>query len=285
MRFGLFCSLRDNAHSTNRTFRLASLSRERVVQTARQNLEDLPPLIDYCVRHDIGMFRLGNAIVPFASHIGFDPAWWEELEPLFETARHRIEGSGVRLSIHPGQFIQLGSPRSEVVEASLRELAYAHRVLQLLGDNPQGVITLHVGAAHGDHHATMARFIQTFHANDWLGRFLALENDEFHFCAGQTLEVANACGIGMIFDIFHHSINPSEVCFKTIKASWGVKRPKLHISSQAPGGKRGMHADWIDPEDFESLLRFLGDDARNVDVMIEAKAKEDAIAALQSQKW
>ncbi len=285
MRYGLFCSLRDNTLSTNRTFRLASLCRERVLGTVAQNLEDLPRIMEFCVHREIGMFRLGNAVVPFASHTGFDPVWWEELEPLFERAYKRIEGCGVRLSIHPGQFIQLGSPKAEVVEASLRELAYAHRVLQWLGDDAQSVITLHVGAAYGDHHATMERFIQTFHAHSWLGRFLALENDEWHFSAAQTLEVANACGIGMIFDIFHHSINPSNICFKAIKASWGAKRPKLHISSQAPQGKRGMHADWIEPEDFRALLRFLGEDEKHVDVMIEAKAKEDAIMALRSQKW
>lgn len=281
MRLGLFCSLRDGSLTTNRTCRLASLDALKVKSIVTKNLDDLPRLVAFCESNDIGMFRLGNSLVPFASHSRFDPAWWEALLPLFETARQRIKGSNVRLTIHPGQFIQIGSPKESVVASSLRELEYCTKVLDLLGSDTQSVMTLHVGGAHGDHEATMQRFIATFHDNPWLGKYLALENDEFHFNALQTLETAKACGIGMIFDWFHHQINPSEVLWRDIEASWGSKRPKLHLSSQAPNGRTGQHADFIDPQNFHALKLFLGDAAARVDLMVEAKAKEDAVTVLQ----
>ncbi|MBV5277661.1 MAG: UV DNA damage repair endonuclease UvsE [Campylobacteraceae bacterium] len=275
MRFGLFCSTKDNILSTNRSFKLMSLSKERLFQTVRQNLEDLPHILALCEARGITLFRLGNAIVPFASHSAFDMTWWKELEPFFEEARLTCKAYSTRLSIHPGQFIQLGSPNPLVVEASLRELAYCTKVLDMLGAQ-EGVITLHVGGVHGNKEATMERFYTVFKENPWLKPYLALENDEYNFNALETLHLAKRCGIGMIFDSFHHSINPSAVSWMSIKQSWDGKRPKVHISSQGEG-KVGMHAPFISQEDWETLCTFLGDDKHSIDIMVEAKAKEEAI--------
>jgi len=165
------------------------------------------------------------------------------------------------------------------VESSLRELVYCHKVLEMLGSE-DGVITLHIGGAHGDKEATMQRFYDVFTGNIWLKKYLALENDEYNFNAKQTLRLAKRCDIGMIFDIFHHSINPSDIEWKSIAASWKEKRPKMHISSQGDG-KIGTHAAFINKDDFETLLAFVGSDAEYVDIMVEAKAKEDAIEMLK----
>jgi len=280
MRFGLFCSTQDNTLSTNRSFKLASLSKERLFETVKQNVEDLPSLLELCKKRGYTLFRLGNAIVPFASHPSFEETWWEELTPLFEKARLTCKTSDVRLSIHPGQFIQLGSPNPLVVEASLKELSYCTKVLELLGSQ-EGVITLHVGGAHGDKVATMERFYTVFLAHPWLTKYLALENDEYNFNAKETLSLAKRCGIGMIFDHFHHSINPSDVTWADIRGSWKQKRPKVHISSQGEG-KVGTHAPFICEENFRSLVSFLEEDAQEVDIMVEAKAKEDAIEAIKA---
>ena len=280
MRLGLFCSTKDLTFSTNRSFKLASLSQERLFKTVQDNLRDFVSLIDFCEQKTIPIFRLGNALVPFASHKAFDAFWWDILRPLFDEARQAYAHASLRLSIHPGQFIQLGSPNPLVVEASLKELAYCQKVLDLL-EAKEGVITLHIGGAHGDKEATMARFKKVFYAHDWLKESLALENDEYNFNASETLHLAKECGIGMIYDHFHHSINPSCIQWDAIKASWGEKRPKVHISSQGEG-KVGTHASFIDEKDIKSLIHFLGADAHDVDIMVEAKAKEEAIEAIKN---
>ena len=136
-----------------------------------------------------------------------------------------------------------------------------------------------LGGTNRDKKATMERFCGVFQENQWLEKYLALENDEYNFTALETLEVTKICGIGMIFDIFHHSINPSDVSWDDIKCSWKNKRPKLHISSQGEG-KIGHHADFISKVDFATLQDFLGDDFYEVDIMIEAKKKDDAIEKL-----
>ncbi len=275
-RLGLFCSTNDATLSTNRSIKLSSLSKEKALEIATKNIGDFPSIVEFCNKRDIKMFRLGNACIPFASHPSFDKSVWDELTPLFDKVKRSTLNHNLRLSIHPGQFIQLGSKNPSVVESSLRELEYCTKLLDSFEAQNDGVITLHVGGINGDKKATMDRFCEVFSKNDWLGKYLALENDEYNFNALETLNVASRCGIGMIFDIFHHSINPSNIKWEDIKKSWKEKRPKVHISSQGDG-KTGHHADFITKEDFETLKTFLGEDVFEVDIMIEAKKKEDAI--------
>lgn len=279
LRLGLFCSTNDGTLSTNRSIKLTSLSKEKALEIATKNISDFPAIVEFCKKRNISMFRLGNSCIPFASHLDFDQTIWDELAPLFQKVKRTTLEHNLRLTIHPGQFIQLGSKNPSVVESSLRELEYCTRLLDSFEAGDDGVITLHLGGTNGDKEATMDRFCQVFSQNKWLEKYLALENDEYNFTANETLEVAKQCGIGMIFDIFHHSINPSDISWEEIKNSWGAKRPKLHISSQGDG-KTGMHADFITDEDFQTLKNFLGDNLYEVDIMIEAKKKEDAIAKI-----
>lgn len=51
------------------------------------SIEDLPKILELCAQRGIGMFHLGSAIVPFASHGAFEAFWWEEFEGLFEITR------------------------------------------------------------------------------------------------------------------------------------------------------------------------------------------------------
>lgn len=275
-RLGLFCSTNEGTLSTNRSIKLSSLTKEKVIEIASKNIGDFPAIVNFCEKRNITMFRLGNACIPFASHLNFDQSIWDELAPLFLKVKKSRLQHNIRLTIHPGQFIQLGSKNPKVVESSLRELQYCTKLLDNFEAGDDGVITLHLGGTNGDKKATMDRFCEVFQANPWLKKYLALENDEYNFTALETLKVAKRCGIGMIFDIFHHYINPSEILWPDIKNSWQDKRPKLHISSQGDG-KIGHHADFITEEDFTLLKNFLGDDFYEVDIMVEAKKKEDAI--------
>ncbi len=275
-RLGLFCSTNDGTLSTNRSIKLSSLSKQKALDIASKNLLDFPAIVEFCQKRNITMFRLGNSCIPFASHPSFDNSVWDELTPLFDKVKRSTLNHNLRLTIHPGQFIQLGSKNPKVVESSLKELEYCTRLLDSFEALDNGVITLHLGGTNGDKKATMDRFCKVFEENSWLGKYLALENDEYNFTASETLEVAKKCGIGMIFDIFHHSINPSVISWEEIKKSWKEKRPKLHISSQGDG-KVGHHADFISEVDFVHLKEFLGDDFYEVDIMVEAKKKEGAI--------
>lgn len=54
-----------------------------------------------------------------------------------KTAGDLANGYGHRLTLHPGQFTQIGSPKGNVVEASIRELECASYLLVISRNSVQ----------------------------------------------------------------------------------------------------------------------------------------------------
>ncbi|HZC83184.1 MAG TPA: UV DNA damage repair endonuclease UvsE, partial [Rubrobacter sp.] len=128
--------------STNRTLRLANLGDAEKVRTlVFENLLGLETILQWNAEHGVKLFRIGQSLIPFASHPAFPYDWeaehGDDLRGLGELAR----SLDIRLSMHPGQFIQPASLRPEVSERSLAELRYVARVFDLIGC-PDSVIVL-----------------------------------------------------------------------------------------------------------------------------------------------
>ena len=270
--------------TTNRTLRLASLSDvERLKGLVMENIADLETILRWNAEHGVELFRMGQNLIPFASHSAFPYDWevehGEELCGLGELAR----GLGIRLSMHPGQYINPASPTPEVVERSLSELHYVARVFELLG-NPDSVAVLHMGGAYADKPASAARFIAVMRPEAEILRYLALENDERVWTVAEVVETARVLRIPAIADAFHHGLNPGgltlEKALEVTLPTWEPRgvRPKLHISSQDPDRRPGAHAYSVTGEDWQALLRAL--DGKAADVMVEAKGKECALVSL-----
>ena len=82
--------------------------------------------------------RLSSEMFPFASHAKYgysldyaavelkvrasSPKGHHILTPPAKTAGDLANGYGHRITLHPGQFTQIGSPKANVVDASVREL-------------------------------------------------------------------------------------------------------------------------------------------------------------------
>ncbi len=270
--------------STNRTLRLASLSNvEKVKELVRENVADLKIILRWNAEHGVGLFRMGQNLIPFASHPAFPYDWESEHGEALREAGELARDLGIRLSMHPGQYINPGSLKPDVVERSLKELRYVARVFDLLG-SPDGVAVLHMGGAYADRPASAARFIEVMRPEVRILRYLALENDERVWTVAEIVRTADALGIPAITDAFHHDLNPGGLTLKealdlslpTCKPR-GV-RPKLHLSSQDPAKQAGAHAYSVDSRDWQALFGAIG--AREADVMVEAKGKEHALAPM-----
>jgi len=270
--------------STNRTLRLASLTDvEKLEGLVRENIADLKTILRWNAEHGVGLFRMGQNLIPFASHPAFPYDWVavhaEDLREAGELAREL----GIRLSMHPGQYINPGSPKPEVVERSLTELRYVARVFDLLG-SPDGVAVLHMGGAYADKPVSAARFVEVMRPEAEILRYLALENDERIWTVDDVVGTADALGIPAITDAFHHDLNPGgftlEEALDLSLPTWEPRgvRPKLHLSSQDPAKQAGAHAYSVDDRDWQGLLSALA--GREADVMVEAKGKEYALAPL-----
>jgi UV DNA damage endonuclease len=226
---------------------------------------------------------MGQNLIPFASHPAFPYDWESEHGEDLREAGELARNLGIRVSMHPGQYINPGSPRPEIVERSLTELRYVARVFDLLG-NPDGVAVLHMGGAYTDKPASAARFVEVMHSEALILRYLALENDERVWTVGEVVRTADALGIPAITDVFHHDLNPGGLTLKEALdlslPKWEPRgvRPKLHVSSQDPAKQAGAHAYSVDDRDWQALLAAL--DGREADVMVEAKGKEYALAPM-----
>lgn len=268
--------------TTNRTLRLAGLGdAEKVRALVWENLLGLETIIRWNAERGLGLFRIGQGLIPFASHPAFPYDWAIEHGDDLRELGDLASTLGVRLSMHPAQFINPGSPNPETAERSLEELRYAARVFDLLGSD-DAVIVLHLGGAYDDRPAAVDRFVQALRPEAGILRYLALENDERIWTVAEVVDASRYLGVPVIVDNLHHHLNSGGLALGEALGlalpTWEKRgvRPKIHLSSQDPKKRPGAHAYFVDPNDWEGVVEALA--GKDTDVMVEAKGKE--LAAL-----
>ncbi|KAL2827573.1 UV-endonuclease UvdE-domain-containing protein [Aspergillus cavernicola] len=257
------------------------------------NARDLLKLIRWNDRYGIKFMRLSSEMFPFASHkeYGYRLAPFAS-EALAKVGRLVAE-LGHRVSAHPGQFSQLGSPRPEVLENSCRDLEYHSELLQLLQLPPQqdrdAVVILHMGGVFGDKEATLDRFRGNYQklSQDVKNR-LVLENDDVSWSVHDLLPICEELNIPLVLDYHHHNIifDSSQLregthdimgLYDRIKATWTRKNitQKMHYSeptvSAITNRQRRKHSNRV---------RVIPPCDPTMDLMIEAKDKEQAVFEL-----
>lgn len=280
MGLGFFCSTSDNVLTTNRRFRLKGLSEDRVIETFSRNLEDFVKLLGLSRDMGLSIFRLGSNFIPFASHPSFREEWLEPIGRLLVEASSTIKSFGVRVTMHPAQYIVLNSPRRSVVEKSIKELWYHFWVLDTIGFGGESIVVLHVGGVFGDKEGAVKNLYRVLEENKWLTRRLALENDERHYSVREVIEIAEPFGIPVVYDHYHHTLNPSSFSVDRLIATWRGRPLEIHVSSgNEKTGRFGEHGDYVKAEDFVNAIELFPEDVE-VDVIVEAKKKEYAIVRL-----
>jgi UV DNA damage endonuclease len=211
---------------------------------------------------------------PFASHGDYGYSL-DYCAPLLVKVGALANKYGHRLTVHPGQFTQLGSPKDLVVKASIRELEYHTQMLNLMGIGPDGVMIIHGGGVYGDKEATLARIRETIKEdlprevrdrlvleNDEVSPFIVVDASLAHpfidaqlcYNAADLLPICEELDVPLVFDYHHDMLNPSpdlspsEIIRRTnvIFARRGIK-PKQHLSEPREGAvtimERRAHAD------------------------------------------
>lgn len=270
------------------TTRLANASAERLESLVARNLEELEQILLFNEAHGIEVFRIGSSLVPFASHAVNRLQWWRTFRREFERCGEIAARSRQRLSLHPSPAgASLASQRPQVREAAVEELRYGTRVLDLLGQDANARVVVHLGGAAPDRETALAnahRFLDDM--PDDARRRLALEHDCRIWTAREVHPLARAHGLPFLADNLHNAVKPSDPplstreLFRLSTASWhslGL-RPKFHLASQKEGAKPGAHADFIAPADWFDVEAALEAPA---DFMLEAKEKDRALFALR----
>jgi UV DNA damage endonuclease len=290
MRIGYPCINRTLGCRGGRTFRLSSYSEKRLLDTATSNIACLKQILEWNLQNHILFFRITSDLIPFASHPVCTVPWQKHLGDELAQIGRFISGSGIRISMHPDQFIVLNSQDEKIVERSIAELFYHADIIDLMGLGSTAKIQLHGGGLYDNPPESMVRFVRRYDRLDPLiRRHLVLENDEQRFTAADCLSIHEQTGIPVLFDVFHHRChNQGEgirEMLPRIGETWQPSDGTMMIdySSQHPTKRRGSHAEQIDLDDFRIFLETSR--PHNMDIMLEIKDKEkSALAAVSLAK-
>lgn len=285
---GLVCmthSERCRFRTITRTRYLSLSTRERqrtLEEIYWSNLGRLHSAIGFCAQEGIKLYRMPSTLFPMSDEPIGD-AVLRGFSTLLSSVGRRVERLGIRVLIHPEQFVVLNSESPNVVRNSIQILSKLALSMDLMGlpRSPWSTMIIHGGRAAQPE--LLVRNIGQLPPE--VRSRLSLENDEHAYGAQEILEVCRAAGVPMVFDNLHHVIHdrldshdhPSVAKFvKLARETW--PRPDwqiVHLSN----GREHIH-----DERHSDLIAALPAAYRRLPwIEVEAKGKERAIADLRSR--
>ncbi|TLS34943.1 UV DNA damage repair endonuclease UvsE [Pseudalkalibacillus caeni] len=257
----------------------------KLERIARSNLANCLRLLKHNHANDISFFRLSSRLIPLANHEELEG--WNYLAPLTEIlneigdyiAKHKM-----RIDFHPDHFVLLNSPKKDILKTSVVTLGMHVKLLKEMGIDPDQRCVIHIGGAYQDREKALERFIYNWMFVPYeIQKSIMLENDDTTFHLSDTLFLCEKLGIPLVFDYHHHLAHHKnqnwEEDWERVVKTWSQSSLpiKMHISSPKSEKEFRSHADYIDPGMFFDFLHAIKGSVRQVDCMIEAKRKDEAL--------
>jgi len=255
-------------------------SETRLLELIAYNLSALDKIIDYNIKNNIKLFRISSDIITFGSSPVNSLPWREIFSTQLLEIGNKIQSSGIRVSMHPGQYTVLNSPHEDVVKRAIDDLNYHTKVLDSLDVGAEHKIVLHIGGIYNDKKQAINRFVSNYnYLDDSVKQRLVIENDDKSYNINDVLEIGTNLNVPVIFDNLHHKINSvnknegDSYWIHECKNTWKEKdgNQKIHYSQQNPLKKIGSHSNSIGINEFIDFYEKL--DRNDIDIMLEVKDK------------
>lgn len=289
-KLGLVCitasqEVRFRAMTRTRYLKLSEPERETALRALyTDNLQRLDRALTFCQQHQIQLYRISSALFPLSDledEVGAQIL--ESMRADLAQIGQRSQKLGIRLVLHPDQFVVLSSDSPQVVQSSINILARHAATFDLLGlpRSPWALMNIHGGKSQ-----RAEQLVQVVEQlPEAIRSRLTFENDESAYSASEILEVCQRAGVPMVFDAHHHICHeglssyehPSVAeMFAAARSTWNHPEWQLvHISNGQAAFNDRRHSDLI--TDMPSIYR-------NAPwIEIEAKKKEEAITLLQAE--
>ena len=285
------------------------------------NLDSLQKILEWNKKKKITVFRIGSDLFPWMVRYNIhelyniDDIHYRCLEIGDFATKHNI-----RLTFHPGAFNVLCSPDEDVVNRTIQELNDHSTIFDLMGfkPSPYNKINIHVGGTYGDKQSALERWKANYYRlNENTRKRLTIENDDkaSMYSVKDLMQLHEMCNreLPIVFDYFHHKFNSGgwteQEALTAAVSTWprGVV-PVVHYSESRREEYQNIVTEIIRinriPED--QLDRFptlkaayasfgeIKEQAHSdmvhgpiesyehtIDVMIEAKQKEQALFGLK----
>lgn len=328
VRIGYACinlNLKPKKITTNKTCRLATIDKyptsadkfNFLVNKSMENLKHLKIVIQWHIDNGHLFYRLSSDMFPHISSPELDKRLDSEHLQQYRSLAFAKDiigeigllayNNNIRLTMHPGQYNQLGSPTQSVVDKTFVDLAWQAQIFEVMEEAiyqatgisnalPESTLCIHGGGVYNNKNGAIARWIENFRRMPlYVQKRIALENCEKGYCVDDLLPTCNVLGIPLIFDFFHYicydHYHPKETqrsiseLMPEILQTWKTRscanvyhntRPKFHLSDQAIGNSCvGAHSDYVESVPDELLQ--LHQTGVPFDIMIEAKQKDLAM--------
>ena len=275
VRLGYACicnSIEEHMHTITYTNYLKD--KNKINDIVKQNFEVLKKILTYNNKNNIHFYRLSSNFIPCASIIEYD--YPNIFKKEFKEISKLIKG---RFDMHLSEYCILNSTNKEVVKRSIDEIKYHYKLLKSFKVKPNLII--HIGSKSFGKENSITRFINNFNKlPNYLKNTLLIENDDKVFNVEDTLKLCQKIKRPMVLDVHHHNCNKTEKDLSNylneIFNTWDTT-PKIHFSS--PKNKKDFraHNDYINSDEFINFIKLID---RDIDIMLEAKAKDDALFRL-----
>lgn len=250
-----------------------------------ENLNNLEKIIDYNIKNNIHFYRLTSKLIPLATKedVVFD--YILKYKKQYQKIGKKINDNKMRVDVHPDQFCVLNSTKKEVLENTFQILEYHYKILEVLGIENK-IIILHIGSSVLGKENSIKRFINNFYKlPNYIQKCIAVENDDKIYNIEDCLKLCHQLNIPFVLDYHHHLCNNNgqniDDYLKDIFDTWDFT-PKIHFSSPKNKTKKEIrsHHDYININDFIDFLNKIKHLNIDLDIMLEAKAKDEALFKL-----
>ncbi|OYD07147.1 UV DNA damage repair endonuclease UvsE [Paludifilum halophilum] len=264
---------------------------KKLARIARENLRHTQRILYHCIGNDIRFYRFSSRWIPLAGHeLVRNVNFIKVLRPELQSLGSIVRENEMRVGFHPDHFTVLNSPHEKVWKTSVEDLWRHVRLLKAMGLPASHKCNIHIGGVYGNKAASGDRFKENFaRLHPDIQSHLCLENDDKSFTAKETLDIAESCQVPMVLDIHHHRCNHDgetlEELWPRVVHTWNQEPfpPKIHVSSPRSESDFRRHADYIDLNDLLPFLCMAKKYTDQVDVMIEAKKKDESLFHLMEQ--
>jgi UV DNA damage endonuclease len=273
-----------NRTMVKRTFEARGM--DYVSELALLNAKDIIRILEWNRLNGISFFRLSSALIPWGDQLDLTQLKdYKEIKRELKKAGDFAKFWGIRITSHPGPFNVLVSPNESVVLKTIADLELHGKVFDMMGleKSPYNKINIHCNGVYGDKISAMMRFCENFkRLSPSVRKRLTIENDDkaSMYSVKDLMFIHNIIGIPIVFDYHHHKFCTGdlseEMALKLAVSTWPKSiTPVVHYSESKSLHENNTkikdqaHSDYIN--------RIPNTYGYDVDIMVEAKAKELAI--------
>ena len=266
-----------------------SLGRELLISRIKLNFDNFLKVLKYNNDNKIKFYRMTHTMFPLVTHPLVDIDYKNVFKDEFNKLKETINKYNIRIDTHPDEFCLLSSEKNDVTNNSIKILKFHLEIFKLLGIN--GKCVLHIGSAKPTKEEALNRFKDNFNKLPIeLKRLIILENDDKTYTVTDTLILCEELNIPMVLDYHHYICNHEkteriEKLLPRIIKTWINTniRPKMHFSNSLNSKQKRNHSTYINYNSFIKFLKLLKPLNTDIDIMLEAKGKDEALFRLVRQ--